>query len=153
LEDQHQVGVAAVAAPQLILGLKHFLTLEDQDQVVPQLMVSFRDQAVVGEILDQVAQEELNPMLLEDLMLNQALDVDLRHNVHPVFSPPENFLALNVHFLMAQKDLVVQQGHLLGLLEDLSKMLILGLFQPGQMAVPESMLTSPSEVVKMLCPI
>jgi len=126
-----------VAAPLLMLELNHLLTLEDLDQAVPLLMDSSqpRDQAV-EEILDQVARAELKVILIQDFQLNQVLDVDLWHNVHPVFLLSETFQGPNVNCLMAPKESVVQHGPLLDPQEDLSKVLILGLFQPGQMVGP-----------------
>ena len=117
-----------------MLELNHLLTLEDLDQAVLLLMDSSqpRDQAV-EEILDQVARAELKVILIQDFQLNQVLDVDLWHNVHPVFLLSETFQGPNVNCLMAPKESVVQQGPLLDPQEDLSKVLILGLFQPGQM--------------------
>jgi len=129
----HQVG-GEVAVPQLMLELNHLLTPEGLAQAVPLLTdLSQPRDLVVEEILDQVALVVLKVILIQDFLLNQVLDVDLWHNVHQVFLPPETFPGHNVNYLMAPKESVVQQGPLLGPPEDLSKVLILDLFQHGQM--------------------
>jgi len=123
-----------VAAPQLMLVFNHLLTLEGLDQVVPLSTDSSQPRdPLVEEILDQVAQVVVKVILIQDFLLNQVLDVDLWHNVHQVFLPPETFPGHNVNYLMAPKESVVQQGPLLDPQEDLSKVLILDLFQRGQM--------------------
>lgn len=120
--------------PQLMLVFNHLLTLEGLDQVVPLSTDSSQPRdPLAEEILDQVAQGVLKVISIQDFLLNLVLDVDLWHNVHPVFSPPETFPGHNVNYLMAPKESVVQQGPLLDPQEDLSKVLILDLFQRGQM--------------------
>jgi hypothetical protein len=151
--DHHQVE-AVVAAPLLILELKHPPTLEDLVQAAQILTDSFqpRAQVVVEEILDPATQVVLNPTLIQDFQPSQVLDADHRHNVRPVFSPLGTFQDHNVSCLMVPKGLVVQQGPLLDRPEDLFKMLILGLFQLVLMRVQVEMLPLHSEVAKMLYP-
>jgi len=154
--DHHQVEAeAVVAAPLLILELKHPPTPEDLVQAAQILTGSFqpRAQVVVEEILDPATQVVLNQTLIQDFQPSQVLDADQQHNVHPVFSPLGTFQDHNASCLMVPKGLVVQQGPLLDRPEDLFKMLILGLFQLVLMLVQvEEMLPLHSEVAKIPYP-